>query len=128
MERCIEVGTFGLSRKHILGRVSDGDKVACCAGKGYWKIIALGVATSDYYIDDRKVFLQEGLFPDRFDFAAERLPIDRDLDIMSIIDQLSFVKNVAYWAVFFRNGIVQMSKQDWDLMSRKVGEHSAASN
>jgi len=119
MEHCIKKGTFGLARKQILGNVSKGDSVVCCAGKGDWKIIGLGVALSDYYMDDAKIFLKEGSFPDRFDFVAEKLPKEKEIDLMSIIDQLSFVTNLAYWAVFFRNGIVQMSKHDWDLVEKR---------
>jgi hypothetical protein len=120
LEHCMRKGTFGLARKHILGSVSKDDAVACCAGKGDWKIIGLGSATSDYYVDDAKIFLKEGYFPDRFDFAADKLPREREVDLMSIIDDLSFVTNVAYWAVFFRNGIVKMSKQDWELICKKA--------
>jgi hypothetical protein len=119
MERCMRVGTFGLARKHILGNVVNGDPVVCCAGKGDWKIIGIGAATSDYYVDDTKVFLKDGYFPDRFDFKAEMLQKSGELGVMSIIDQLSFVKDLAYWAVFFRNGIVKMSKQDWELICKE---------
>ncbi len=118
LERCIKVGTFGLSRKHILGHVQEGDAVACCAGKGDWKIVALGSATSNYYVDDKKIFLKEGFFPDRFNFDAESL--DPEIDLMAVIDRLSFVTNMAYWAVYFRNGIVKMSKADWDAINDAV--------
>jgi len=53
MEHCIKLGTFGLNRKHTLGQVKAGDKVACYITKES-KIIALGEATSDYYLDDKK--------------------------------------------------------------------------
>jgi hypothetical protein len=115
----MKVETFGLARKHILGQVAKGDAVVCCAGKGEWKIIGVGSAVSDYYVDDTKVFLKDGFFPDRFDFKAGMLPKGQELDIMSIIDQLSFVSDRAYWAVFFRNGIVKMSKQDWELICKE---------
>jgi hypothetical protein len=113
----MQKGTFGLARKHVLGSVTMGDAVVCCAGKGDWKIIGLGEAVSDYYIDITKVFLKDGYFPDRFDFKSEKFQQGQEIDIMSIIDQLSFVKNLAYWAVFFRNGIVRLSKQDWELIN-----------
>ena len=116
----MKVGTFGLSRKQVLGKVEKGDSVVCCAGKGDWKIIAFGTTTSDYYLDDKKVFLKEGSFPDRFDFSVEPIPKDRELDLMSIIDRLAFVTNLAYWAVYFRNGIVSLSKQDFDLISKSA--------
>ena len=115
-------GTFGLARKYILGQVSKGDAVVCCAGKGDWKIIALGSATSDYYVDDTKIFLKDGYFPDRFDFSTEKLPKDREIDIKSVLDRLSFVTNIAYWPVFFRNGIVRMSHSDWQFLELTAKE------
>lgn len=114
LEHCIKVGTFGLARKHLIDQVKQGDNIVCCAGKGDWKIIAAGQATSDYYVDDSKVFLKEGLFPDRFDFHADAL--SSPLDLMTVIDRLSFVTNLAYWAVYFRNGIAKISKEDWNLL------------
>lgn len=128
LEHCMRIGTFGLARKHILGHVLKDDAVVCCAGKGDWKIIGLGLAISDYYVGDKSVFLKEGLFPDRFDFKADKMSIDREIDIKSIIDRLSFVTNVAYWMVFFRNGIVRMSKQDWELISKLTSETAAKRN
>ncbi len=80
----MKVATFGLPRKHILGSVTKGDLIVCCAGKGDWKIIGLGAATSDYYVDDKIVFLKEGYFPDRFDFKAEKLLKDQEVDVMSV--------------------------------------------
>ncbi len=114
--QCMKVGTFGLTRKNLIGGVKKGDQIVCCAGKGDWKIIGLGSASSDYYIDDSKVFLKDGLFVDRFDFQSDKLPAVREIGVVSILDQLSFVTNLAYWAVFFRNGIVKMSKADWELI------------
>ena len=112
-------GTFGLSRKCRIGHVRIGDRVVCCAGKGDWKIIGLGSAISDYYVDDAKIFLKEGYYPDRFDFKIEALPKNREVDLMSIIGDLSFVKNLSCWAVFFRDGMAKMSKSDWDLICEK---------
>lgn len=115
LEHCIKIGTFGLARKHLIDQVKQGDSIICCAGKGDWKVIATGQATSDYYVDVDNVFLKEGLFPDRFDFEAESM--SSPLDLMKVIDQLSFVTNLAYWAVYFRNGIAKISKEDWNLLS-----------
>lgn len=124
MEHCMTEGVFGLSRKHILGGVRKGDQIVCCAGKGDWKIIGCGAATTDYYVDDKKVFLKDGYFPDRFDFKAEMFPSGDEIDVIQSIDQFTFVKNVAYWAVFFRNGIVKLSKQDWDLIAKQFTVHA----
>ena len=112
---CIDIGTFGLARKRILGNVKNGDQVICLAGKGDWKFLALGTATSDYYVDDKQIFLKPGIFIDRFDFKATILP--KELDLMSILGQLTFVSKIEYWAVYFRSGIVKISEQDWNLIS-----------
>ena len=117
MLHCMKIGIFGLGQKYILGGIAKGDRVVCCAGKGDWKIIGTGFATNDYYVDDKKVFLKDGYFPDRFDFEARKLPNEAEIDLMSIIDQLSFVTNLAHWAVYFRNGIAKLSKQDWELIN-----------
>lgn len=115
MEHCMKVGVFGLRRKHTIGNVRSGDKIACYITKEY-KVIALGEATSDYYLDDEKVFRTEGHFIDRFKFKAPKLA--PELNFMDVIDQLSFIKNIAYWSVYLRNGIVEMSAKDWDLLSK----------
>lgn len=120
LEQCMRVGTFGLARKHVLGHVNNGDQIVCCAGKGDWKVIGLGKTISDYYMDDTKIFLKDGYFPDRIDIRTEKFAREKEIDLMSIIDQLSFVTKPAYWAVFFRNGIVKISKQDWDLIADQV--------
>jgi hypothetical protein len=122
IEHCIKIGTFGLNRKHILGRMAEGDKVVCCAGKGDWKIVGVGVAESTYYVADDKIFLKDGLFADRFDFKANLLPKDRELDLMTVIDRLSFVTSLAHWAVYFRNGIVEMTKSDWELLDKSINQ------
>lgn len=111
---CMSIGRFGRNQKWIMGRVRKGDKLACIASRD-WKIIGLGEITSEYYLDDSPCFLKEGLFPDRFDFEADIL--DKELDLIQVLDKLTFIKNLAYWAVHFRNGIVQISESDWTLIS-----------
>ena len=115
MEHCIKIGTFGLGRKNYIGNVKSDDKVICCAGKGDWRVIASGEATSDYYLDVQPVFLKDGIFPDRFRFQAQKLTTEKD--IIQVLDQLSFITNIAYWAVYFRNGIVKISPDDWSLLT-----------
>lgn len=115
MENCIKNGVFGLNRKYILGQVETGDKIACYVTKEY-KVVALGDVTEGYYVDDAKVFLGEGIFPDRFNFKAKKLT--PELDFMPIIDKMSFVKNLAYWSVYFRNGIVKISQKDFEIFDK----------
>jgi hypothetical protein len=114
LEHCIESHVFGLGRKNLIGSVRAGDKIVCCAGKGDWSVIATGEATSDYYFDDAKVFLKKGSFFDRFNFDADL--VENELDIKSVLEEISFVTNLAFWAVYFRNGIAKMTKSDWDLI------------
>ncbi len=124
MEHCISIGKFGLNRKHILGRVEKGDRVACYITKEY-KIIALGEVTESYYVDDSKVFKADGLFPDRFDFSAKQLSKADEIDFMNVVDQMSFIKNVAYWSAYLRSGVVQISASDWKTL---LGKTKAPSN
>lgn len=120
MEHCIQMGTFGLNRKYLLGKVEPGDQVACYITKEN-KINALGEATSGYYMDTKKLFKQEGLFPDRFDFKAKLLGPKAEIDFKSMVDDLSFITNKLYWSVFLRAGVVQISKKDWELIESKAG-------
>lgn len=119
MENCIKVGAFGANRKGIVGYVESGDKVACYITKEY-KIIALGEVTRSYYLDDEKIFLREGVFPDRFKFSAQQLKTGEELDFMTVVDKMSFIKNLAYWSAHFRNGILRMSENDWKVMQERV--------
>lgn len=115
IEHCIKIETFGLSRKNLIANVKTGDKVICCAGKGDWKVIAVGEATSDYYLDVQPVFLKDGIFPDRFRFHAQKLTTE--IDVIQVLDRLSFITNIAHWAVYFRNGIAKCNEDDWKLVT-----------
>lgn len=125
MEFCINKGVFGLNRKYVLGRVQQGDGIACYVN-GEKKIIALGVVTSEYYLDDTAVFSDKeafpegGLYPDRIGFKAEMLPSNKAIDFISLVDKLSFIKNLAYWSTPLSVGIVEMNSADWDLMTQAV--------
>lgn len=119
MEHCIKIGTFGLNRKHNMGKVTKDDKVVCYVTKEC-KIIALGEVTSDYYMDTRKVFHSDGLFPDRFNFKAQQLEVKDELDFKSMVDELSFITNKLYWSVYLRAGIAQIPQEDWTLIQKKV--------
>ncbi len=117
MEHCIRIGTFGMKRKYLLGRVKKGDGIACYVTKDY-KIIGLGEVTSPYYMDDSDIFKSEGVFPDRIDIKAGTL--SPELDFISIIDKLQFIKNLAYWTVYMRNGIVEIPEHDWKVINNAV--------
>ena len=113
MEHCIKIGKFGKTSKMGIGKVKAGDRVACYV-TGECKIIAFGKATSDYYMDDTNVFRAEGEFPDRFDFKADLVGKQREINIKTIVDDLAFITNKLYWSVFFRTGIKQIPDKDWD--------------
>ncbi len=115
MEHCMKKGIFGSSRRGALVKAKKGDKVICYITKEC-KIIATGELTSDYYMSDEKIFRTEGDFPDRFNFKAEKLASKNEIEIRSIIDELNFVTNKAYWSVFFRLSNRQISKQDYDII------------
>jgi predicted RNA-binding protein len=36
-----------------------------------------------------------------------------------MVDDLQFITNKAYWSVFFRAGIKEITEQDWKLISMK---------
>lgn len=119
MEHCINIGTFGLNRKWVLGKIQPGDKIACYITKEN-KIIALGETTSDYFMDTKKIFKSEGLFPDRFNFKANLLDKGNEIDFKSLIDDLSFITNKYYWPVYFKSGIKQIPEPDWKLIESKT--------
>ena len=115
MEQCIKVETFGMNRKGQLANVQIGDGVVCYVTKE-WKIIGLGAITEPYYLDDVKVFKKEGVFPDRIRFKARPFSREDEFNFIAIIDKLELITNIAYWSVYLRNGFVEISKKDWDLI------------
>lgn len=119
MEHCIKIGTFGMNRKQTIGNVQAGDKVVCYVTKEC-KIIALGEVTESYYMDTKKIFKSEGLFPDRFDFKATLLGPKSEIDFKTMVDDLQFITNKFYWTVYLRNGIAKLTPQDWKLIESKT--------
>ncbi len=119
MKHCVKIGTFGLSRKHNMGKLKAGDKVVFYVTKEC-KIIALGEATSDYYMDTKKIFKAQGDYPDRFDLKASLLQPGDEIDLKSIVDELNFITNKAYWSVYLRAGIAILPKSDWELIEKKA--------
>jgi len=113
LEHCIQVGTFGLSRSHTIKNVKAGDKVICCATKE-WTILAVGEATTDYYVDDKPVFLRAGTFIDRFDFRVRLLSKQEELAFKPLIATMEFIKKKEYWPVYFKVGIVKITGSDFD--------------
>lgn len=119
MAHCIQIGTFGLNRKYLIGKAEPGDKVACYVTKEN-RIIALGTVATGYYLDDKKIFKGDGLFPDRFDFTAKPLGA-AEIDFKTMVDDLDFITNKLYWSVFLRAGVAQIPKKDWELIESKAG-------
>lgn len=121
MEHCIKIGTFGASRKGALTNAKKGDKLVCYITKEC-KLIALGELTSDYYMADEKIFKSDGDFPDRFNFKAMPLGSKLELDIKTMIDDLSFVTNKLFWSVFFRLSNRKLTKEDYDIISQRCSK------
>lgn len=111
----MKIHTFGLNRNYLLGKMSVGDKIACYATNDR-KILALAHVTEPYYLDDTNVFndvsiFPEGnLYPDRIKFEVDN---HIDADFISIIDKMSFIKNLANWQGYFRFAVVRLSTNDW---------------
>jgi len=119
MEHCIQIGTFGLNRKYLIGSAEPGDKVACYVTQEN-KIIALGEVTTGYFLDDKKIFKGEGLFPDRFNFKAKNLSSKAEIDFKTMVDDLCFITNKLYWSVYLRSGVAKIPKQDWYLLESRI--------
>lgn len=115
MEHCIKVGVFGMNKKGSLGAVKEDDGIVCYVTKER-KIIGLGKVTEPYYMDDSKIFLKDGLFPDRINIAFKKLT--NDVDFIQLLDQFEFITNIAYWSVYLRSGFTQITKKDWELINK----------
>lgn len=115
MMHCINKGVFGARHKGLLSAAKKGDKVVCYVTKDC-KIIALGELTSDYYTGSTQIFLADGSFPARFNFVASKLPSDNEIDIRSMVDDLSFITNKLSWSVFFRLSNRRLPKSDYELI------------
>lgn len=121
MEHCIKIGLFGATKKGSMGKVKKGDKLVCYVTKDC-KIVGIGEATSDYYMDDAPKFRAEGSYPDRFNFKANKLKKEEEISIKDIVDDLSFVTNKAYWSVFFRMSFRGLPENDFNLVRKLVGK------
>ncbi len=116
MERCLDVGTFGMNYPYLLNRIEVGDKVVFCASKE-WLIIADGTITKPYYVSSKRVFLsQSGAFEHRLDFEAKRLEPEHQVDFRSLVAELSFIQNPAKWGPYFMHPIRQMSREDYEFL------------
>jgi predicted RNA-binding protein len=116
MLHCISLGTFGRGGKQTISGVRSGDSVACLVTKEKpWKIIGIGEATSDYYVDDRNIFKNEKLIVDRFDFKIQHL--DNEVTFDNLIPKLKFITQPTYWPVYFKKGIIKLTQEDWNVLN-----------
>ncbi|MGH9552867.1 MAG: hypothetical protein ACRD3W_26035 [Terriglobales bacterium] len=119
LEHCIAIGTIGLGREQTINKVKKGDSVACVVTKEKpWKIIAVGNAGTDYYVDNSPVFKKSGSFIDRFDLSAARL--QPETNFFELIDRLDLITKTEYWSVYFKSGIAKLSDHDWQILSELV--------
>ena len=122
IERCVSIGTIGLGRPQGISKVRQGDGVVCLITKEKpWKVLAIGSATSDYYVDEKPVFRKQGTFIDRFDFTAETL--NPEPSFAELIDRLNFLRKKESWPAYFKSGIVRLTDADW----RVFMDHSKVS-
>ena len=116
MEHCIKIGVFGMNRKWILDKVQVGDPIVCYVTKEC-KIIGVGKCTEPYYVDDSDIFLRKGgAFIDRIGFTAKRLK--EEPDFKTLIEDLEFIKNKYYWAVFSKSALSRITDNDWKLIAK----------
>lgn len=118
LANCIKHGVFGRDGRGSLPKIRRGDKIVCYVTKDC-RVIALGEATSEYYMDDAPVFLKEGLFPDRFKFKAKFLSPEKEIGIRSILDDLHFVTNKYYWSIFFRSSLRMIPENDYNTIAKR---------
>lgn len=116
MEHCIEIGTFGMKRKYMLGSVQKADGIACYVTKEA-KIIGLGSVTREYYSGKSSIFLSEGAFPHRIDFKVELL--QEQINFRELLDDLKLITNAAYWGAHLQLGIAEICETDWNLIKSK---------
>jgi ribosomal protein L14 len=117
MEHCIKIGTFGLNAKQSMGSIEPADRIVCCVTKEKpWKAIAFGEITSNMYVDDKQIFKKPGGYWYRFDFKAESLDKEQEIDVQELMGDFSFVTNHLYWPVYFKGGVKKIAETDWNLL------------
>jgi predicted RNA-binding protein len=122
MEHCMRIGVFGRGSARTINQVKTGDLVACIVTKEKeWKVVGLGEATSDYYLDESSVFQSSALIVDRFNFKAKTLKPERSFK--PLIDRLSFITKPEFWPVYFKNGMVKLDAEDWILVEELCQAH-----
>lgn len=116
MEHCVSIGTIGLGRPQGISKVREGDGVVCVITKEKpWRIVAIGRATSDYYVDEQPVFRKQGTFIDRFNFRAEKL--NPEPSFAELIERLDFITKKESWPAYFKSGIVRLTDADWHVLA-----------
>lgn len=117
MERCIKIGKFGLNKKYLLGRIRKGDGIVCYVTKEA-RVIAIGKVTEGYYQDNSRVFLSEGKFSHRIDFAAQSL--ENEVDFRGLVEEMRFISNPQYWGAHLQLGVAEIPKEDWETIDKSV--------
>ncbi len=112
MEHCIKIQVFGKNSSRYIKNIKRGDKIVCYASKEQ-KIIAVGAATSDYYIDNEKVFKADGDYPNRFNLRAVLLG-QNEIGVKEIIDDLDYIRKKEYWHAYFRVSPKKITEKDWN--------------
>lgn len=105
-----------MKRKSQLDKMQLGDKVILLATKEA-KVIGHGEVTREYYLDDSQVFLAQtvqDVFPDRIGFSSKTLTAEQEIDFRSLVWDLKFIKNPAYWGAHFLSGPCQIQEDDYN--------------
>lgn len=120
LERCIELGCFGKEQAAFrIIEVAEGDGVVFYALKES-RIVALGKVVRGYYRDETPKFLKEGVFPNRFDFAAKMLD-DKELDVRNLSSRLTSIPEGGNFGLLVKGGFRELNIEDWNLICGEAG-------
>lgn len=111
---CAKDGSYGLKRApgRIKEAESDDPLVAYIQKESL--LAGLGHLTSLYYFDP-----DNEEYPHRVRLEVS-LDFDNAIDVRSIIDRLSFVKDKAHWPVHFKGGAVKISLPDFEIIKAAI--------
>ena len=108
------------TKKWLIGRrtpnkrkISTGDKVLFYqGGEGGGRIVASAELTSG---------LQEAENFDSFVEIEDFRLWENPVNIKTMIERLSFIKNKKHWGVYFQGGIIKIAEEDYRKLIRKAG-------
>lgn len=131
---------IGVASKDHVSRGVDGGFCQLCHGKSQ-QLKRMGVGDWIIYYSPKETFdgkeicqeftaigrvFGENVYP--FEMTPDFVPFRRDIefypaqsaDIRPLIHQLTFIKDKTHWGYGFRFGHIEISKEDFDLIAKKM--------